>query len=36
MKDRNNILWGVILILLGLLIALRSLGVLRISPFFTG
>lgn len=36
MKDKGNLLWGLLLIVIGLIIGLNSLGITNISLFFDG
>lgn len=36
MKDKGNLIWGIILIVIGLIIGLNSLGIANINIFFDG
>ena len=36
MKDKGNLIWGIILIVVGLIIGLNSLGIANINIFFDG
>lgn len=36
MKDKGNLIWGIILIVIGLIIGLNSLGIANINIFFEG
>lgn len=36
MKDKGNLLWGILLIVIGLIIGLNSLGMVNINLFFDG
>ena len=36
MKDKGNLIWGILLIVVGLIIGLNSLGITNISLFFDG